>query len=95
MPQLKYGNAAGSGFGLSPIYYSNIFNSVGATGIAEKLGGAAVGEGFKLGTAGKFAALAGVTGFLTSLLYGMSEEQAEEELLARPIRKSKIFKFIL
>ena len=89
LPQLKYGNAAGSGFGLSNIL-PNIFNSVGATGIAEKLGGAAVGEGFKLGTAGKFAALAGVTGFLTSTL-GMSEEQAEEEVARDPSKYLSLY----
>ena len=89
LPQLKYGNAAGSGFGLSNIL-PNIFNSVGATGIAEKLGGAAVGEGFKLGTAGKFAALAGLTGFLTSTL-GMSPEQAEEEVTRDPSKYLRLY----
>jgi len=76
LPQMKFGSSAGTGFGFSNIL-PNILNTVGATGIAEKLGGAAVGEGLKLGTVGKFATLAGLTGFLTSQ-YGMTEEQADE-----------------
>ncbi len=47
-------------------------------------------EGGITGNAGKFAALAGVTGFLTSTL-GMSEEQAEEELAREPSKYLELY----
>jgi len=48
------------------------------------------GEGIKLGTVGKFAALAGVSTFLTGTL-GMSEEQAEEELARDPSKYLELY----
>ena len=81
LPYMKYGSSSGTGFGLSNIL-PNILNTVGATGAAEKLGGAAVGEGIK-GNIGKLATLGAVSTFLTKTL-GMPPEQAEAELARDP-----------
>ena len=82
LPTMKFSNSAGTGFGLSNIL-PNILNTVGAKGAAEKLGGAAIGEGLKMGNVGKLATLGVVSTFLTKTL-GMPPEQAEEELARDP-----------
>ena len=56
----------------------------GQSGLSKIFGG-----GIK-GNAGKFAALAGVTSFLTSTL-GMSEEQAEEEVARDPSKYLSLY----
>ena len=89
LPQLKYGSAAGSGFGFGNIL-PNILNTVGASGLAEKAftgGGitnilsSAITGGDKGGGSllTKGLALAGLSTFLTDK-FGMSPEQAEETL---------------
>ena len=47
------------------------------SGLSKVLGSIGLGDDKGIGTIGKFATLAGLTGFLTSQ-YGMTEEQAEE-----------------
>ena len=71
---------------------NNIVDEVALTGkknIFQKALGAVTGGGIT-GNAGKFAALAGVTSFLTSTL-GMSEEQAEEEVARDPSKYLSLY----
>ena len=67
LPAMKYGNAAGTGFGLGNIL-PNIANIAGFTGTADKLA--------TMGTLGKGAAILGGSALLTSL-FG-SPDQAQE-----------------
>jgi hypothetical protein len=71
LPAMKYGNAAGTGFGLGNIL-PNILNVAKMPGLAEKA--------FSMGTAGKIgigiAGLSGLAGFMSQ--QGMSEEEIEE-----------------
>jgi len=92
---LPAGGSAPGVFGLGGI--GNLFTAAGA-------GASTVADGFKAGVgpdkgvfskllsgkAGKFAALAGVSTFLTGTL-GMSEEQAEEELARDPSKYLELY----
>jgi len=67
LPTMKYGNAAGTGFGFGNIL-PNILSGVGASGLAEKA--------FTMGTPGKIAT--GIIG--TSLAAGVLTPKEEEEV---------------
>jgi hypothetical protein len=69
LPTMKYGNAAGTGFGFSNIL-PNIFNASKMPGLAEKA--------FSMGTTGKIGlGIAGVSA-LSGLLTKEQEEEAQE-----------------
>jgi len=93
MSGFKFANLPGAGFfakpGVSPLTRSAQEVGLPATRFGKFLSGAKdaiTGSG----NVGKFAALAGVTGFLTSTL-GMSEEQAEEEVARDPSKYLSLY----
>ena len=82
------GNALAAG--KAKFFPSSLVDADDVVLASQKALGKAAGEGIKLGTAGKFAALAGVSTFLTKSL-GMSPEQAEEELARDPSKYLELY----
>jgi len=68
LPTMKYGNAAGTGFGFGNIL-PNVLSSFGATGLADKA--------FTMGTAGKIATGIGATALAAGFLTPKEEEEAD------------------
>ncbi len=68
LPTMKYGNAAGTGFGFGNIL-PNVLSSFGATGLADKA--------FTMGTAGKIATGIGAATLAAGLLTPKQEEEAD------------------
>ena len=71
LPTMKYGNAAGTGFGFGNIL-PNVLSSFGATGLADKA--------FTMGTAGKIATGIGATALAGGLF---SSKQEQESISSR------------
>ena len=68
LPTMRYGNAAGTGFGFGNIL-PNILGSVGASGLAEKA--------FTMGTAGKIATGIGATALAAGFLTPKEEQEVD------------------